>query len=285
MAGIDNLVKGAVGTLAKDKVASYLSPAQMDFITFALNPQGYLLDKGVNAAANALGYGSQYRELKGGAQDDKEWYKEVMRDTIGDALPGSIGDFVRATPRNTETDNTPAGMYYDPNVGDFVQSSNPIPVNSARFENTIRDMEYGTQIPGQGKFVGALPEDNAIFQANVSNLPYDLNSIPVDGLPQDLDVDKLRSVIYGPAPEVGPQPELVFSPGSGFTATSSGGGDMNAPATESFAPMDFGGAMDYSDVFGSSYGGFGGGGGSKGNIEDYGYSQYKRGGQVCGCKH
>ena len=79
MSGINTLVKGAVGTLAKDKVASYLSPAQMDFITFALNPQGYLLDKGVNAAANALGYGSQYRELKGGAEADKEYYTYLIK--------------------------------------------------------------------------------------------------------------------------------------------------------------------------------------------------------------
>ena len=302
MAGIDNLVKGAVGTFAKDKVASYLSPAQMDFITFALNPQGYLLDKGVNAAANALGYGSQYRELKGGAQDEKEYYKEVMRNAIGDVLPGSIGDFVRATPRG---DDTPAGMYYDSNIGDFVQSSNPISVNSARFENTVRDMNYGTQTPGTGKAVGPLPEGNPIFESNVSNLPYDLKSTPVSGAPEGFDPKLLAAVIRdanttgtGATDDLGEvtvvdqktpsDGDLSYTEMIDILNSSPAYGpnpNMNAPATESFAPMDFGGSMDYSDVFGSSYGDFGGGGGSKGNIDDYSYSQYKRGGQVCECKH
>jgi len=354
VAGIDTFIRGAVGSLAKDKITSQLTPTQMELASFILNPQYYMAEKGINKIAEILGYGSDYRNLSADAKSDKDWYKEVMRDSIGDILPGSIGDFVRATPRNTETDNTPASMYYDPNVGDFVQSLNPIPVNSARFENTVRDMQYGTQVPGQGKFVGALPEDNAIFQSNVSNLPYELNSIPIDGMPQDLDIDRLRSVIYGPAPEVGPQPETGFSPGSGFAAKSGGSGDLsytemldilnstpsisgsrglNVPGTESLAPVGSvydaniganvptveslapaGATYDANlgvnvpaseglapDLFmfdassgmnvpeaaapeGYMFNAGSGmneylGGGSKGNIEDYSYSQYRYGGQ------
>ena len=312
MAGIDSLVKGAVGSFAKDKVASYLSPAQMDFITFALNPQGYLLDKGVNAAANALGYGSQYRELKGGAQDEKDYYREVMRDSIGDMLPDTVGDFVRATPRISEADRQPAGEYiaWNPDTQSFETQGSPRPVstsNSAAFENTVRDMQYGTQTPGTGKAVGPLPEGNPIFESNVSNLPYEIKSTPVSGAPEGFDPALLAAVIRDTG---------ATTTDTGFTddlgevtvvdqkTPSGGGGDlsytemidilnsspaygpnpnMNAPATESFTPMDFGGAMDYSDVFGSSYGDFGGGGGSKGNIDDYSYSQYRRGGQVRGC--
>ena len=202
MAGIDSLVKGAVGSFAKDKVASYLSPAQMDFITFALNPQGYLLDKGVNAAANALGYGSQYRELKGGAEADKEYYKEVMRDSIGDMLPDTVGDFVRATPRISEADRQPAGEYiaWNPDTQSFETQGSPRPVstsNSAAFENTVRDMQYGTQTPGTGKAVGPLPEGNPIFESNVSNLPYELQSTPVSGAPEGFDPALLAAVIRG----------------------------------------------------------------------------------------
>ena len=200
MAGINNLVKGAVGTLAKDKVSQYLSPAQMDFITFALNPQGYLLDKGVNAAANALGYGSQYRELKGGAEADKEYYKEVMRDSIGDMLPDTVGDFVRATPRISEADRQPAGEYiaWNPDTQSFETQGSPRPVstsNSAAFENTVRDMQYGTQTPGTGKAVGPLPEGNPIFESNVSNLPYEIKSTPVSGAPEGFDPALLAAVI------------------------------------------------------------------------------------------
>jgi hypothetical protein len=306
MAGINELVKGAVGTFAKDKVSQYLSPAQADFITFALNPQAYLLDKGVNAAANALGYGSQYRELKSGAQGENEYYKEVMRDAIGDMLPGSVGDFVRATPRNTETDNTPAGMYYDPNVGDFVQSSNPIPVNSARFENTVRDMQYGTQTPGTGNAVGPLPEGNPIFESNVSNLPYELMSTPVSGAPDNFDPALLAAVIRGTG---------ATTTDTGSTddlgevtivdqKTPSGGGDlsyaemldilnsppaygpnpnMNVSSTENFAPMDFGGDSNYYGDFDTSMN-FGGGGGGGGKYyDDFSSQAYAKGGRVRGC--
>lgn len=297
MAGIDSLVKGAVGTFAKDKVSSMLSPSQMDFITFALNPQAYLLNKGVTAAADYLGYGNEVRDLKAGAEDDKEYYKEVMRDTIGDALPESIGDFVRATPR-VEEPYDPYNGYFAQNINDWVGTRESTPEVYDRFENTVRDMNYGTQTPGTGKYVGPLPEDNAIFEANVSNLPYELKSTPVSGAPDDFDPALLASIIRD-----------ANTTGTGATddlgevtvvdqKTPSGGGDLsytemidvlnstlnstpntgiNVPATESFAPMDFGGTMDYSD--------FGGGNGGKGNIEDYSYSQYKRGGQVCGCKH
>ena len=362
MAGIDTLIRGAVGSLAKDKITSQLTPTQMELASFILNPQYYMAEKGINKIAEILGYGSDYRNLSADAKSDKEWYKEVMRDSIGDVLPSSIGDFVRATPRISEADLQPAGMYtaFDPATQTYIQqgSANPIArSDSAGFENTVRDIQYGTQVPGQGKFVGALPEDNAIFQANVSNLPYDLNSIPIDGMPQDLDVNRLRSVIYGPAPEVGPQPEPGFSPGSGFTATSGGGGDLsyaemldilsstpnvggsrslnlpgteslspagftydpnigaNTPSTESLAPVGYtfdvntGTVVPTTDTSSVSPAGYtfdagsgmnvpeaaapegymfdaGSGmneylgGGSKGNIEDYSYSQYRYGGQI-----
>jgi hypothetical protein len=263
MAGINDLVKGAVGTLAKDKVSQYLSPAQMDFITFALNPQGYLLDKGVNAAANALGYGSQYRELKGGAEDNKEWYKEVMRDAAGDALPGSIGDFVRATPRGNDT---PAGMYYDPNVGDFVQSSNPV----------------ASSDPFAGDRFSGKYDQNSIFNTNSQNYVGPANPKDMDSSIYSSNLTDLLSMLdeYRAA-EV---PEIVttgdkasFEAGDTFDAdlgmnvpSNTGGGD--------FAPMDFGGAMDYSD-----FGGGGGGGGGK-YFDDFSSQAYAKGGQACGCK-
>jgi len=291
--GVESLVKGAVGTLAKDKVASYLSPSQMDFITFALNPQAYLLDKGVNAAANALGYGSQYRELKGGAQGENDYYKEVMRDTIGDALPNSIGDFVRATPRMTDAE-------YEARMETLRQSAGT-PEAIAQFDNFVRDLNYGTQTPGTGKAVGPLPEGNPIFESNVSNLPYELMSTPVSGAPNNFDPALLAAIIRDANPtSTGATDDLGEVTVVDQKPSGSGGDlsytdmidvlnsspaygpnpNMNVPVTESFTPMDFGGGMDYSDVFGSGYGDFGGGGGSKGNIEDYSYSQYRRGGQI-----
>jgi hypothetical protein len=269
MAGIDTLLRGAVGALAKDKVSPFLSPSQRDFLALVLSPQGYLLDKGINAAANALGYGSQYRELKGGAQADKEYYKEVMRDSIGDMLPDTIGDFVRATPRISEADLQPAGEYiaWDPTTESWTQQGSPNPVASsdpfasARFDAKVNpDSPYNTN---SQNYVGpANPKDmdSSIYSSNLTDLLSMLDEYRTAEVPEIVTTGDKASFEAGD----------TFDADLGMNVPSNtGGGD--------FAPRDFGGTMDYID--------FGGGGGGKGNIEDYGYSQYRRGGQVCGCKH
>jgi len=290
MAGIDSLVKGAVGSFAKDKVTPMLSPTQQDFLAFALNPQAYLLNKGVTAAADYLGYGNQVRELKAGADDEKDYYKEVMRDTIGDALPESIGDFVRATPR-VEEPYDPYNGYYAQNIGDWVSTRESTPEANDKFENFVRNENYGTQTPGTGKYVGPLAEDNPIFEANVSNLPYELKSTPVSGAPDDFDPALLASIIRGSSEDTSDIPEMVTTgtketAPDGYTFDENTG--MVVPVEESLAPAgytfdaDFGMNVPFDNSGG--YSDFGGGGGG-GKLEDYSYSEYRRGGQVCGCKH
>jgi len=302
--GVESLVKGAVGTLAKDKVSSYLSPSQMDFITFALNPQAYLLDKGVNAAANALGYGSQYRELKGGAQSEKEEYKQVMRDAIGDMLPDTVGDFVRATPRISEADLQPAGTYtaFDPNTQTYMQqgSSNPIArSDSAGFDNFVRDLNYGTQTPGTGNAVGPLPEGNPIFESNVSNLPYELQSTPVSGAPEGFDPALLAAIIRdanptstGATDDLGEVTVVDQKPsGSGgdlsytemldvlnSTSTYDPNLGMNVPVTESLAPEGY--MFDAGSGMNEYFGGGSGGGGLGKYYDDFSSQAYVRGGQI-----
>jgi hypothetical protein len=263
MAGINDLVKGAVGTLAKDKVSQYLSPAQMDFITFALNPQGYLLDKGVNAAANALGYGSQYRELKGGAEDNKEWYKEVMRDAAGDALPGSIGDFVRATPRIPEADLQPAGEYiaWNPDTQSFeTQQSNSPAVVFDQFAGDRFASGFDVTSPynvASNTYIGPQTPGSLQTQINTTDLLETLDPYRTAEVPEMVTTDTKETAPDG----------YTFDTDTGVMVPSGAGGD--------FAPTDFGGMMDYGD--------YGGGGGGK--FEEYFQDQYQRGGQVCGCKH
>jgi hypothetical protein len=186
---IDKFLQGAVGSLAKDKVTNNLTPNQMELASFILNPQYYLAEKGVNKIADILGYGSDYRNLSTDEKSDKAYYKEIMRNTVGDMLPESLGDIVRATPRMTDDE-------YEARMQELRQSAST-PEATARFENTVRDMNYGTQTPGQGKYVGPLPEDNPMFGANVSNLPYDLKSTPTSGAPDDFDPALLASIIRG----------------------------------------------------------------------------------------
>ena len=284
MAGIDTLLRGAATAFAKDKVSPFLSPSQRDFLALVLNPQGYLLDTGITAAANALGYGSQYRELKGGAKDNEDYYKEVMRDSIGDMLPDTVGDFVRATPRNTETDNTPAGVYYDPNVGDFVQSSNPVvssdPFAGDRFSGKY-DQNSVFNTDSQNYVGPANPKDmdSSIYSSNLTNLLSMLDEYRAAEVPE---------TVITATKETAPE---------GYTFDNETG--LNVPVvdqTVTETPIDFGGTMDYSDIFsggggrdlemysGNDFGGFGGGGGSIGKYyDDFSSMAYGKGGRVRGC--
>jgi hypothetical protein len=271
MAGINSLLKGAAESFAKDTAGKILTPSQMEFAKFLLNPQFYLAEQGINKLASLMGYGQENKQLQADAKDEQEYFKEVMRDSIGNALPNEIGDFVRATPRISEADSQPAGTYtaFDPETQTYIQqaSSNPISrVDSATFENAVRDDTYGTLTPGLGKYVGPLPEDNPMFQNRVENLAYDLKSMPTEGVPEGLDIERLRNFLYGnPEGDYGPTSEMVIV-------------DNKEPNVATEAPIDFGGTMDYSDMFdfsGMDFSGMDFGGGGGGDRGDFDYSAYE----------
>ena len=111
MAGIQSLLGGGLKSFGVDKLSENLPPRMREFLPFALNPQGYIVGKAVNSLADILGYGNEVKELQADAKGQKEYYKETMRDAIGNVLPDAIGDFVRATPRSNIDE--PAGTYWD----------------------------------------------------------------------------------------------------------------------------------------------------------------------------
>jgi hypothetical protein len=245
MAGIDTLLKGAGTSFAKDKLSQYLSPTQMDFLSLALGPKAYLLNTGIDVLAKTLGYGNEYKELKTGAEDDKTYAREVARDIIGDMLPDSVGDVIRSTPRG---DDSPAGMYYDSDVGDFVQSSNPV-ASSDSFAGDRFGGKYDQNSvfnTNSQNYVGpANPKDmdSSIYSGNLTDLLEMLNAYEAKAVPEIVTTDARDTV----------------SDGSTFDADIGASvpvGDQ-APAETS---IDFGGTMDYSDIFGGG-GGWGGGGG------------------------
>jgi hypothetical protein len=145
---VDQFIKGAVGSLAKDKITSTLTPTQMELASFIVNPQYYLAEKGINKIAEILGYSNEVKDLQADAKAEKDYFKETMRDTIGNALPNSIGDFIRATPR-VEEDYDPYNGYYAQNIGDWVSTRDSTPESNNKFEDFVRNENYGTQTPGQ----------------------------------------------------------------------------------------------------------------------------------------
>ena len=259
MAGVDKLLSGGLKSFGFDKASGYFSPTQMDFLSFALNPQAYLIDKGVNAAAEALGYGSQYRELQGGAKDEKDYYKEVMRDAIGDVLPGAIGDFVRVNPRSTETDNTPAGTYtaWNPETQSFEeqQSSTPVAVpdqfTADRFAAAYDpNSQYNTN---STNYVGpAYPKDmnSSIYASNLTDLlemlgPYEVQDTPGAGSSETRSLtpqtpDTQSNYTFDPntgmvVPTVGSESSAPI----GYTYDINTGTVVPAGTTESMAPAGY----------------------------------------------
>jgi len=207
MAGIQSLLGGGAKTFGIDKLSENLSPQMRELLPFAINPQGYLVGKAVNSIADYLGYGNEVKDLQADAKAEKDYFKETMRDTIGNALPNSIGDFVRATPR-VEEPYDPYNGYYAQNINDWVSTLDSTPESNDKFEDFVRNEYYGTQTPGQGKYVGPLPEDNPMFENRIENLAYDLNSIPTSGAPESLDIENLRNAI-------GPGGDFMPSGGKG----------------------------------------------------------------------
>jgi len=156
-------------------------------------------------------------------------------------------------------DNGPKGISqeeYDRQMADLNASTNR-PGGMERFEDTLRDMEYGTITPTSHRFSGPQTEDSVTFQLGETMLPRSLESVPVESNFTPAQLEALRDRIYGTQEQTGPQQDEapLVTPGSGGDFMPQGGGG--------YMPQDSG---------------FGGGG--KGNFDIEEYEQYLRGGLI-----
>jgi len=263
VAGIDSLLKGVVQSFAKDTAGKILTPQQMEFARFLINPQFYLAEQGINKLSNLMGYGQEVKELQTDAKVNEDYFKQIMRDAAGNVLPDSIGNLIRATPKPSEADLQPAGVYtgFDPETQTYIQkeSSNPIPrVTSAQFDDFLRELEIDVipEVGPQEEYSQARLNDEYDFMSSLSD----------------------------------------FQPGLQDSAPATEPGlEDSAPVTEpgledSDNSIDLSGTMDYSDLFsggggrdlemyfGNDFGGFGGGG-DRGYF-DYSSNAMAKGGQI-----
>lgn len=99
------------------------------------------------------------------------------------------------------------------------------PEGIARFEDNMRDMEYGTVNPKSHFYVGPDTEDSERFKLNETMLPRRLESVPVESNFTPAQLEALRDRIYGTQEQVGPQQETPFvMPGPGGDYMPQGGG-------------------------------------------------------------
>jgi hypothetical protein len=260
VAGIDTLIRGAVGSLAKDKITSQLTPTQMELASFLLNPQYYMAEKGINKIADILGYGSDFKTMQSDAKSNNQYYKEIMRDALGNVLPESIGNIIRSNPKISEADQTPAGEYmaWDPATQSWTTQGSPSPVStgtSDAFDDFLRNLNAGdTQTVGPLEEYDQKRLDSEYdfqttlsdFQPGLSNNTDDLGEVTVvDQKSADTGgdlsytdmIDILNSAANsGASRGLGvPVTESLAPVGSVYDASIG----ANTPITESLAPVSY----------------------------------------------
>jgi hypothetical protein len=179
-----------------------------------------------------------------------------LTDKLGvtSSLPNAQNAIEQAA--RTSYDNGPKGISqedYDQQMAALsAQVNAPGSVN--KFENYLRDLDYGTITPNAQNFMGPQAEDSQAFQYGTDSFPVTVGQLPAQSnfTPEQLAV--LEQLILGKSADMGPQPDAPDTPRRpDFTPQGAG---------EGFMPQD-GGA---------------GGGKSEFNIDDI--EQYLRGGVV-----
>jgi len=129
-------------------------------------------------------------------------------------------------------DNGPKGISqeeYDRQMAALSAQLNT-PENAGRFENTIRDMEYGTIDPAASYYVGPDAADSERSRLNELMLPRRLESVPVESNFTPAQLDALRERIYGTQEQIGPQqdeaPFVMPGPGGDYMPQGAGGDFM-----------------------------------------------------------
>ena len=124
-------------------------------------------------------------------------------------------------------DNGPKGISqeeYDQQMADMSARVNT-PENASRFENYLRNLDFGTISPVDSNYVGPQTEDSVRFQLGEAMLPRVLESVPVESNFTPAQLEALRDRIYGTEPQIGPQQEAPFvMPGPGGDDMPQGGG-------------------------------------------------------------
>jgi hypothetical protein len=132
--------------------------------------------------------------------------------------------------------NGPKGISqeeYDRQMADLGASTNR-PGAIDRFENYLRDADYGTITPNAQNFTGPQTEDSQAFQFGSDTFPVTVGQLPVESNFTPLQLEALERALVGGGLEVGPQPDVPdvsrnpdFTPqGGGEGFMPQGGGDF-----------------------------------------------------------
>ena len=191
---------GLASILGREYAYTRPTYAEQDALLKVLSPQTYYTNQLVNYLTDKFGVRSSLPS----AQNTME---NAARTLYGSQYPQGIdlNEEERLMEEIRARANSPAGI--------------------AKFENNVRDMEYGTINPASSFYVGPDTEDSERFKFNETMLPRRLDSVPVESNFTPAQLEALRDRIYGTQEQVGPQQELS-GPGGGFAPVGGAGGDF-----------------------------------------------------------
>ena len=211
---------GLASILGREYAYSRPSFKEQDDILKVVSPQTYYTNQLIQYLADNI-------DRNNSLQDAQDTLKDSSRELYG---------------------NGPKGISqeeYDRQMADLSAQVNT-PESMARFEDTLRNMDYGTIDPSFSRFMGPQELGSARDRMNELNLPVDLGSIPVQSNFTPVELEAIRSGIYGNAPEVGPQPEEPFvMPGPGGDFMPRGNDKNNFDVQQEYEQYLRGGLTGY----------------------------------------
>ena len=153
---------------------------------------------------------------------------------ISSSLPEAQNAIEQASRRSY--DNGPKGISqeeYDRQMADLSASVNR-PGGIERFENYLRDLDYGTISPNAQNFTGPQAEDSHAFTYGSDTFPVTVGQLPVESNFTPIQLEALERALLGGGFEVGPQPDVPDTPRRP-DFTPQGGGDF-VPQGGDFMP-------------------------------------------------
>ncbi len=154
---------------------------------------------------------------------------------VHSSLPSAQNAIEQAS--RTVYDTGPKGISqeeYDRQMADLSASVNR-PGGIERFENYLRDLDYGTISPNAQNFTGPQAEDSNAFQYGADTFPVTVGQLPVESNFTPIQLEALERALLGGGFEVGPQPDVPDTPRRpDFTPEGSGSGYM--PSGGDFMP-------------------------------------------------
>lgn len=226
--------------------------------------------------ASILGREYAYTKPTYKEQDDilkvlspQTYYGNQLIQYLGDKFNSEIGSGLNQAQNVSDYygqklyyDNRPENQLsqeeYDRQMADLSAQVN-VPGSMEKFENYLRDADYGTISPNAQNFTGPQTEDSQAFTYGSDSFPVTVGQLPSESnfTPRQLEV--LEQMLLGNNADMGPQLDAPDTPRRpDFTPEGSGG---------DFMPQDSGGYMPQ------------GGGKNEFDVQQE-YEQYLRGGLI-----